>query len=58
MWVTIKKRLARFALVLSLDTDKFRCRWRRSSLERVIFAAGVLSRRAVNRDFARRYRKS
>ena len=56
MWGTIKKRLARFAMVPSLDTDKIRCRWRRSSLENVMLAAGVLSRHEVNRDLARPYR--
>ena len=58
MWGTIKERLASFALVLSLDADKIRCRWRRSSLEMVMLAARVLSRHAVNRDLARPYRKS
>lgn len=55
MWGSIKEGLARFVLVLSLDTDKIRCRWGRSSSEMVLLAARMLSRdesRGVNRDFA------
>ena len=61
MWGTIKEGLARSVLVLSLDTDKIRCSWGRSSLDMVMLAARMLSRHeycVVNRDFARLYRKS
>lgn len=61
MWGVIKKGPARFILVLSLDTDKIRCRWRRSSTETVMLLTRMLVKKddvGVSQYFGRCPRKS
>ena len=52
---------ARMVLVLSLDTGKIRCRWRRSSTEMVVLVTRMLSQKknvGVSQDFGSSPRKS
>ena len=53
MWGTIKEDPVRIILVLSLDTDKARCRWRRSLTMMVMMLTRMLSR--LWKSFLRTY---
>ena len=61
MWGTIREGPARIILVLSLATDKIRCRWRRSSTETVTLITRMLFEEedaGVSEDFGRSPKKS
>ena len=61
MWGTIREGQARIILVLSLDTDKIRCRWCRSSTETVMLTTRMLFKMedvGVSEDFGRSPKKS
>ena len=47
MWGTVKEGPVRIILVLSLDTDKARCRWRRSLTVMVMLLTRMLSRKTM-----------